>query len=58
MMKFIIIDLDCWREIIVECYLIKRNLEIVIDYICEIKCNDIECFCIYVVFFIMDFLGI
>lgn len=45
MMKLIITDSDCRREIIAECYLTKRNLETVIDHICETKCkcNDIEC---------------
>lgn len=43
-MKLIITDSDCRREIIAECYLTKRNLETVIDHICETKCkcNDIE----------------
>lgn len=45
MMKLIITDSDCRREIIAECYLSKRNLETVIDHIYETKCkcNDIEC---------------
>lgn len=56
-MKLIITDSDCRREIIAECYLTKRNLETVIDHICETKCkcNDIECPRIHAAFSTMDF---
>lgn len=57
MMKLIITDSDCRREIIAECYLTKRNLETVIDHICETKCNDIECPRIHAAFSTMDFSG-